>query len=87
MWKTIATVVIVTFTLILIQMVLAPPMEDVETQLNETGDYSNEHFDGNEVITSLLGTWYNMGLVAIAGIMMWGVWFLIRRERTRGRRP
>lgn len=85
MWRTIITVVIVVFMILLAQIVLAPPLEDVEEGFNSSGDYSNEHFDGNERITSIVGIWYNMGLIAIAGLSMWGVWRVVRRERTRGR--
>jgi hypothetical protein len=84
-WKTVATVVIVVFAIVLTQMVVAGPVENVETSLNETGDYSNEHFDGNEFITSTLDSWYNMGLIAIGGLMFWGTVFVIRKELTRRR--
>lgn len=85
MWKTIITVVIVVFSIVMAQLLLAPPLEDTTRGLNETGDYENEHFDGNAIIAGILDYWYNMGLVAIAGISMWGVWRVVRRERTRGR--
>jgi len=84
-WKTAATVVIVVTSILLAQMVLAGPLEQTETTLNETGDYSNEHFDGNERITSILGQWYNMGLIAIFGIMFWGTAWVVRKELTRRR--
>lgn len=84
-WKTVATAVIVIFAILLTQMVLAGPVEQVETDLNETGDYSNEHFDGNDAITSIVGHWYNMGLVAVFGLMFWGTVWVVRKELTRRR--
>lgn len=84
-WKTVATAVIVIFAILLTQMVLAGPVEQVETDLNETGDYSNEHFDGNDTITSIVGHWYNMGLVAVFGLMFWGTVWVVRKELTRRR--
>jgi hypothetical protein len=84
-WKTVATVVIVVTSILLAQMVLAGPLEETETKLNETGNYSNEHFDGNQRITDQLGNWYNMGKVAVFGLMFWGVAWVVRKELTRRR--
>lgn len=82
-WRAVATVIIVVTGILLAQMVLAPPLEQTEEGLNESGDYSNEHFDGNEVITSISGVWYNMGLVGVFGLCAWGAWRVLRRELTR----
>lgn len=84
-WKTVATAIIVIFAILLTQMVLTGPVEQVETQLNETGDYDNEHFDGNDRITSIAGHWYNMGLIAAFGLMFWGTVWVVRKELTRRR--
>ncbi len=83
-WKTIATVLIVVFTLVLVQSTLVGPATQITNDLNETGDYNNEHFNGNKLITSYVGDWLNMGLIGIFGIMMWGVAHVVRRELTRG---
>lgn len=85
-WKATATVLIVVFTLVLIQSTLVGPATQITSDLNETGDYENEHFDGNTLITSWVGDWLNMGLVAIFGIMLWALARVVRRELTRGGR-
>lgn len=84
-WKAVVTVLIVVFGVVIIQMAMASPLVSISESLNETGDYSNDHFDGNEVIGDMPDIWFNMGLIAIFGIMAWGIWWIIRRELTRGR--
>lgn len=84
-WKTVATVIIIVFAIALAQMVMAAPLLDVANSLNDSGDYENEHFDGNEKINDLPDIWFNMGLIGIFGLMAWGVWFVVKRELTRGR--
>lgn len=83
-WRVVATVLIVVFSIILLQGVIAGPLTETSERLNESGDYDNEHFDGNQIISSLPGDWFNMGLVAIFGVMLWGAWRVIREELTRG---
>lgn len=84
-WKTAATLLTIVFVLVMIQSVLAQPLSTVTTDLNATGDYNNEHFDGNARITGYFGDWLNMGLIGIFGILMWGFARVLRRELTRGR--
>lgn len=85
-WKTAATVMIVVATLSLVLASLVGPAATVTSKLNETGDYDNEHFDGNNLIGSWLGDWINMVLIGMFGIMMWGAARVMRREVFRGRR-
>lgn len=82
-WKAVATVIIVVFVIVITQMVMAGPIVEISNSLNETGNYSNEHFDGNQTISDMPSVWFNMGLIGIFGIMAWGVWRIIRREITR----
>lgn len=87
-WRTIAAVLIVVFSLALVQSVLAAPFISITSDLNDTGDYSNlegvDGYNGNTVIDSLMGDWFNMGLVGMFGIMVWGVARVVRNELTRG---
>lgn len=83
-WKATATVLIVVFTIVLIQSTMAGPANQITEDLNATGDYNNEHFNGNELITSYVGDWLNMGLIGMFGIMLWGLARVVRRELTRG---
>lgn len=83
-WRAAATVLIVVFGVVLVQAAIADPLITFETSLNATGDYSNEHFDGNAIIDGLPQAWFNMGLIAIFGLMVYGVMRVIRQELTRG---
>ena len=85
-WKTISTVIIVVVAIGLAQMFLIGPLFNVQNSLNETGDYSNQYFDGNSIMTGLPGTWLNMGLIGMFGVMTWGLFRIVRRERLGGRR-
>lgn len=85
-WKTAATALIVIFVIVLLQSVLAGPFVQIQEGLNETGDHSNEYYDGNSLITGWVSDWFNMGLVAIFGLMTWAVARVVRKELTRGGR-
>lgn len=84
-WKAVSVVLIVVFMIVVVQSALAGPAVEVTESLNATGDYSNDHFDGNALITGFDDAWFDMGLIAIFGIMMWGTWFVLKRELTEGR--
>lgn len=88
-WRAVAAVCIAVFVLAIVQSALAGPVHDVQTQLNETGDYSDlegagSDYNGNDVITGLFDDWMHMGLIAMFGLMAWGGWRVIRKELTRG---
>lgn len=84
-WKTVATVMIIVFGIGIIQIAMAGPLTNVSNSLNETGDYDNRHFDGNDVIIEMPIRWFDMGLLAIFGIIAWGTWTVIRNEIFEGR--
>jgi hypothetical protein len=89
-WRTAATALVVVFAIAMAQAVLIGPVLQVTSDLNDTGDYSDlegadDDYNGNEVISSLPGQWLNMGLVAMFGIMAWGIARVVRRELTRNR--
>lgn len=90
-WKTATTVLIVIFAIAVAQSILADPAVTIQSSLNETaGDVSidtgpGEDFNGNAHITGILGDWFNMGLIGMFGIMMWGLARAVRRELTKGR--
>lgn len=84
-WRAVAVVLILVFSIILIQSLVAGPLVEYTEKVNATGDYSNSHFDGNTIITGYADAWFNMGLIAIFGLMAWGSWRVIRQELTRGR--
>lgn len=85
-WRTAATALIIVFVLLLLQATLAGPMTQTLDSLNETGDYSNDHFDGNTLIPGYVESIFNMILIAVFGMMGWAATRIVRREITRGRR-
>lgn len=84
-WRKVATIMIIVFGIAVVQMSMAGPLTSVSQSLNETGDYSNEHFDGNKTITELPVTWFDMGLMGMFGIILWGFWSVIQDEINEGR--
>jgi hypothetical protein len=85
-WRTAAAVLIVVFSITLTMAVVAGPLKDFQQGINESGDYSNDHFDGEQTIQDTISSFFDMGLVAVFGIMAWGIARVVRRELTRGRR-
>lgn len=85
-WKQAAGLIIVIFTLALLQSVAAPAIFEVEEGINQSGDYSNEHFDGNALITDTFSSWWDMGLVAIFLLMGVALARAVRRELNKLRR-
>jgi len=89
-WRTIAAVLTVVFTLVVVSSVMAGPLNAVMSDLQDSGDYGDDNgpsdFDGEQRITDLKNSWHNMTLLAIFGFLTWGVARVVRRERTRGRR-
>lgn len=87
-WQTVSAVLMVVFSLVLVQAVLAEPFIQITNDLNDSGDYSSlegvDGYNGNTVIGGLMEDWFNMGLIGIFGMMLWGVGWVVRRELTRG---
>lgn len=87
-WRTVATVLIVVFLIAVVQSALAGPLVQITSSLNDTGDYGDldgvEGYDGNSVISGMASDWFNMGLVAMFGMMAYGIARVVRRELTRG---
>lgn len=83
-WRTVLTVIAVVFVIAIAQMTLGPVGDQTLDSLNESGDYNNSHYDGNDLIGGWMSDWFNMGLFAMFGVMLWGAWRIARREITRG---
>jgi len=64
-WRQAVTLVIIIFVLTVVQALLAGPLTTLETDLVDSGDYSNEHFDGDQLISGMFEGWWNMGLAAV----------------------
>jgi len=89
-WRTIAAVLTVVFTLVVVSTVMAGPLNAVLSDLQDSGDYGDDNgpadFDGEQRISDLKSSWYNMTLLGIFGFLAWGVVRVMRKELTRGRR-
>lgn len=83
-WRTIAAVLTVIFLISLIQSAMADPLTMLASAFSDTGTYGFAGLDGNAYITGLPSTWFNMGLVAMFGLMVWGLARVVRQELTRG---
>jgi len=85
-WRALLVAFVSVAALVVAQGALAGPVVQVSHNLNATGDYSglsgNPGFDGNSIITGVISSWFQMGLIAIFGAMAWATWFVLRRERT-----
>lgn len=83
-WRTAATVLTVVFVIAVLQAVLAGPFVETQTTLNESGDHNESGYFEDSIMEDWIDAWFNVGLIAIFGIMGWGVAHVVRRELTRG---
>lgn len=84
-WRVVGVVLAVVFMALVFQATLAEPVVQVQSDLNESGDYNNEHFNGNDLIMGWIDSFFNVILILVFGALSWGVWYVLRREVTRGR--
>lgn len=81
-WRTVAAVMIVIFTFIIVWVVMADPLVSIADAFIEL-DTSGQ-FNTDSKIDAMVRGWFNMILVGVFGIMAWGIWRVIRKELTRG---
>lgn len=84
-WKQAAGLLTVVFVLAVLQAALAGPLITLQDGLLDSGDYSNEHWDGESLIEGMFSSWFDMGLVAFFLLMGVAVARAVRRELTRQR--
>lgn len=89
-WRTIAAVLVVVFTLVMVSTIFASPLVQIMDGLQSSGDYGDDEgghdFDGEQRMEDLQDSWFNMTLLGIFGFMAWGVARVVRKELTRSRR-
>jgi hypothetical protein len=85
-WKQAATLVVIVFTLTLLQAMVASPLVTLQDDLKDSGNLTNEHWDGEQLITDLTDKWFTMGLVALFVLPGVAIAFVVRRELTRQQR-
>lgn len=82
-WRTIATIMTVVFVAVAAWMTLADPLLSVAEAFK--GLETSGYFGYDARVDGLVGSFFNMFLVLIFGVIAWGVWWVIRRELSTGR--
>jgi hypothetical protein len=86
-WKQAAGVLTVIFVITVMQAVFAAPLFELEGDLTSVGDLSNEHWNGEDLINGMFDSWFDMGLVAVFGVMFVSIARVVRKELTRQGKP
>jgi len=84
--RTVATVLIVVTSLVLLTMFLSEPLLAIGDALKGVGNYSIAGTNASANLDRNIGAWLNMFWIAVFGVMLWGTFRVLRRELTRGRR-
>jgi|APHM01.1.fsa_nt_gi hypothetical protein len=84
-YRQVLTVLVVVFVITLVQSALAAPLVQLEGALTGVADLSGGQFDGEVLISGLFDSWFNMGLVAVFGLIILSAARVLRRELTRRR--
>lgn len=85
-WKQAAALVSIIFVLTLLQSLLAEPVFVFRDTLLSAVDFGSPHFDGGSLISGLISSWFNMGLVAIFVVIAVALARTVRKELTVNRR-
>jgi len=87
-WKQAAAFLTVVFVITVIQTAIAGPLVTLQDTLINAVDFGSPHFNGASLIRGIVSSWFQMGLVAIFGLMLVAIARVVRRELTRqGRQP
>lgn len=81
-WRTAAAAIIAVFALIAVWAIVADPLIQIGDAFKEIE--TSGQFNHDQRVDGLIGTFFDMFLVAIFGILGWGTYRVLRRERTRG---
>lgn len=81
-WRTIAAVFIAVFAFLVVGATMADPLVQIANAFQDI--QTSGQLSTDSKIDRLVASWFNQILVAIFGILLWGVWRVIRRELTRG---
>jgi len=82
-WKTAAALIITVGTLLAAGAFLGPVLTDVVYTIMGTGDYNGQYMS-ETMATGLVGTWFNTILIAVFGIIVASIVYVVRNEITRG---
>lgn len=87
-WKQAAAFLTVVFIIVVIQTAVAGPLITLQNTLIDSVNFGSPHFDGPALITGMVSSWFDVGLVAIFGLMGVAIARVVRKELTRqGRQP
>lgn len=81
-WRTVAAVMIAVFAFLAVWVTMADPLVQISNTFIDIETSGQLNTDSK--ITSLVDSLFNMILAGVFGILMWGIWRVIRRELTRG---
>lgn len=85
-WKQAAALVSIIFVITLVQSLLAGPIFEFQDSLIAAVDFGSPHFDGASLITGLVSSWFDMGLVAVFLVIGVAIARVVRKELTINRR-
>jgi flagellar biosynthesis protein FlhB len=81
-WKQAAGLLTIIFIIVVVQSAVAGPLVELQNAFLEV-DFANEHWDASALITGMVSSWFNMGLVAIFLLMGATLARAVRKELTR----
>lgn len=81
-WRTVAAVMIVVFSMLVVWATMADPLVQISNAFIDIETSGQLNTDSK--INGLVATFFDTILVAVFGILAWGLWRVIRRELTRG---
>lgn len=80
-WRIGSTIVIVVFVLLVTWMTLASPLVEVGQSFQDV--HTSGQFDTDTKIDNYIGGWFTLFPVSIFGLIVWGFWYVYRKELTR----
>ncbi|UPV72977.1 hypothetical protein M0R89_10495 [Halorussus limi] len=81
MWKTVVTVLLFIFTMVMVQAAAGPALESTGEKIKSANDLDTRHWDGESLIDGMISSFFDGIMVAIFGILIWGVAYSVRKER------
>jgi H+/Cl- antiporter ClcA len=80
-WRIGSTIVIVVFVLVVTWMALTGPLVEVGDAFKDL--QTSGQFNTDDKIDGYISGWLTLFPVAIFGLILWGMWYVYRKELTR----
>lgn len=84
LWRIGATVIMFSFTMIIISTAAGPALVGIDDTLGDMAT-DRDYLDGPAAIDGMVGSFFQMILLAIFGVFVWGVARAARGESLFGR--